>query len=77
MASEFLLKVIAKHDYGAKQLCNKDPFTLRYMSALTRPTWFPRSKMILMIRDPRAIASSLQKRRISIGSVDNKGKRFF
>lgn len=29
--------------------------------------------MILMIRDPRAIASSLQKRKISIGSVDNKG----
>ena len=29
--------------------------------------------MILMIRDPRAIASSLQKRKISIGSVDNQG----
>jgi len=72
VASEFLLKVIAKHDHGAKQLCNKDPFTLRYMTALTRPTWFPQSKMILMIRDPRAIASSLQKRKISIGSVDNK-----
>ena len=31
ICSEFILKIIAKHDYGSQQLCNKDPFTLRYM----------------------------------------------
>ena len=29
-----------------------------------------------MIRDPRAIASSLKKRKITIGSVDNQGWSF-
>lgn len=72
ICSEFILKIIAKHDYGSQQLCNKDPFTLRYMKALSRPTWFPKSKFVLMIRDPRAIASSLKKRKITIGSVDNQ-----
>ena len=60
-------------DKGATQLCNKDPFTLRYMRAISRPSWFPNSKFILMIRDPRAIASSLKKRKITIGSVNNQG----
>ena len=45
--------------------------------ALSRPTWFPKSKFVLMIRDPRAIASSLKKRKITIGSVDNQGSSFY
>ena len=46
ICSEFILKIIAKHDYGSQQLCNKDPFTLRYMKErhlleFHYRSWFP------------------------------------
>jgi len=69
VSSEFLLNVIAKHDRGAKVLCNKDPFTLRYMDTLTRDGMFPNARFVLMVRDPRAIAHSLRKRKITIANV--------
>ena len=53
ISSNFLLSVIAKHDHGAKMLCNKDPFTLRHIELLTEPKMFPNAKFILMLRDPR------------------------
>ena len=49
ICSEFILKIIAKHDYGSQQLCNKDPFTLRYMKA-RHPFEFLFSTM-----DPRSV----------------------
>lgn len=69
VSSEFVLNIVAKHDHGAKILCNKDPFTLRYMETLTREKMFPNARFVLMIRDPRAIANSLRKRKITIANV--------
>jgi len=71
VSSDFILNIIARHDHGAKVLCNKDPFTLRYMETLTRPKMFPNAKFILMLRDPRAIANSMRSRKITIANVDN------
>ena len=72
VSSDFVLNLIAKHDRGAKVLCNKDPFTLRYMNRLTEEKMFPNAKFVLLLRDPRAIAHSLRKRKITIANVDNK-----
>jgi hypothetical protein len=49
----------------------QDPFVLRQMNLLSMPNMFPNSKYVLMLRDPRAIANSLQTRNIKITGVDN------
>jgi len=84
LVAEFVLKVIVEHDRAAPQMCNKgkngfilyllifqDPFVLRQMNLLSMPNMFPNSKYVLMLRDPRAIANSLQTRNIQITGVDN------
>ena len=62
--ASFVLEVIAKHGEPAPILCNKDPFTLKYMTDLTY--MFPNAKYLWMIRDGRAVVHSVMSRKVTI-----------
>ncbi|KAL2094603.1 hypothetical protein ACEWY4_009322 [Coilia grayii] len=64
----FLLEVIVGHGEPAPRLCNKDPFTLKSLSYLSR--LFPRAKFVLMLRDGRATVHSMISRRVTITGFD-------
>ena len=60
----FIIEIIAKHGEPAPVLCNKDPFTMKYMTDLTR--MFPNGKYLFMIRDGRAVVHSVMSRKVTI-----------
>lgn len=64
----FIMEVIAKHGEPAPVLCNKDPFTLKYMIDLSK--MFPNGKYLLMIRDGRAVVHSVMSRKVTITGFD-------
>ncbi|ESO05199.1 hypothetical protein HELRODRAFT_77670 [Helobdella robusta] len=64
----FILEVIVKHGEPAPRLCNKDPFTLKYVDELK--IMFPQAKYILMIRDGRAVVHSIINRKVTITGFD-------
>ncbi|XP_042193144.1 protein-tyrosine sulfotransferase 2 [Callorhinchus milii] len=64
----FILEIIAKHGEPAKYLCNKDPFTLKSLTYLSK--LFAQSKFILMIRDGRASVHSMITRKVTIAGFD-------
>ncbi|CAG2105353.1 unnamed protein product, partial [Medioppia subpectinata] len=53
----FILEIMVKHGTPAPRLCNKDPLT--FQSALYLRHLFPNSKLLLMIRDGRAVVHSI------------------
>ncbi|XP_067928537.1 protein-tyrosine sulfotransferase 1-like [Watersipora subatra] len=68
--ASYLLTIIAGHGEAAPLLCNKDPFAIRSMSHIRQ--MFPKSKVILMIRDGRSVAHSIISRHITIKGFDMK-----
>lgn len=62
--SSFMLEIIVRHGKPAQNLCNKDPFVLKFSEYVTR--LFPNSKFILMIRDARATVHSIISRKVGI-----------
>lgn len=62
--AQFMMEILAHHGEPARILCNKDPFTLENATYLAR--LFPNSKFILMIRDGRAVVSSIIKQKMNI-----------
>ena len=62
--SSFMLEMIVRHGKPAQNLCNKDPFVLKFSEYVTR--LFPNSKFILMIRDARATVHSIISRKVGI-----------
>ena len=69
----YILSIIAQHGEPAPRLCNKDPFTLKSMSRLSKI--FPHSKFIMMIRDGRATVHSIISRHVTIKGFDIKTYR--
>ena len=69
----FILEVIAKHAEPAARLCNKDPFTLKYLNDLSK--MFPNARYLLMIRDGRAVVHSIISRAVTISGFDIKNFR--
>ena len=66
----FVSNVIELHGKKAPHLCNKDPLSLSQMPLLHE--LFPNAKFLLMIRDGRAVASSIVSRNVTITGVDHK-----
>ena len=62
--SSFMLEIIVRHGKPAQNLCNKDPFVLKFSDYVT--TLFPNAKFILMIRDARATVHSIISRKVGI-----------
>ncbi|KAI3389630.1 hypothetical protein SNEBB_001344 [Seison nebaliae] len=62
--ASFILEIIGNHGTAAKNLCNKDPFTMRYAKYIQK--LFPNSKMIFMVRDGRATVHSIIQRKVTI-----------
>ncbi|CAF0797330.1 unnamed protein product [Brachionus calyciflorus] len=56
---DFIKVIISKNGSKAKRLCDKDPNIAQYILFLKKI--FPKSKFILMIRDPRAIVYSYSR----------------
>ena len=67
--NDYILKIILGHGKPAKFMCNKDPLVLNHMVSVVRI--FPESKLVLMVRDGRAVAYSIVSRKISIAGVDD------
>ena len=66
----FVSEIILNHGAPAKYLCNKDPLVLNYMYDIIR--MFPKAKIVLMVRDGRAVAYSIVSRNVTISGVDSK-----
>lgn len=66
--AEFMLEIIVRHGPPAKQLCNKDPFTLK--SAVYIKSLFPNARFLFMIRDGRAVAHSIVSRKVTISGFN-------
>ncbi|XP_063888815.1 protein-tyrosine sulfotransferase 1-like isoform X2 [Scylla paramamosain] len=66
--SSFILDVVVNHGQPAARLCNKDPFTLKSASYLSK--LFPKAKFIFMIRDGRATVHSIISRKVTITGFD-------
>uniref|UniRef100_A0A8C4QTQ5 Protein-tyrosine sulfotransferase n=1 Tax=Eptatretus burgeri TaxID=7764 RepID=A0A8C4QTQ5_EPTBU len=64
----FILEVMAKHGEPAPRLCNKDPFSLKSTTYLSR--LFPNAKFLLMLRDGRAAVHSMISRKVTIAGFD-------
>ena len=64
----YLVSIVGKHGDLAPRLCNKDPFTARGMTTISKA--LPNSLFLLMIRDARATCHSLITRHVSIGSFN-------
>lgn len=60
----FIIEIIVKHGEPAPRLCNKDPFTLKYMVELA--DMFPNARFLLMVRDGRAVVHSVMSRKVTI-----------
>ncbi|XP_076035086.1 tyrosylprotein sulfotransferase isoform X3 [Oratosquilla oratoria] len=66
--SAFILEIVLKHGQPAPHLCNKDPFTLKSASYLSK--LFPNAKFLFMIRDGRATVHSIISRKVTITGFD-------
>ena len=66
----YLVSMVGKHGNLAPRLCNKDPFTARGMTTISKA--LPNSLFLLMIRDGRATCHSLITRHVGIGGFDTK-----
>ncbi|KAK3587297.1 hypothetical protein CHS0354_034451 [Potamilus streckersoni] len=64
----FILEIVAKHGEAAPYLCNKDPYTLKYIDYLSQ--LFPNAKFLFMIRDGRATCHSIISRHVTIKDLD-------
>ena len=53
----------------AEHLCNKDNQLVNHLKYIKKI--FPRIKIILMIRDPRATVTSIIDRKISVNGIDS------
>ncbi|CAG2101129.1 unnamed protein product [Medioppia subpectinata] len=68
VVADFILEIMVKHGTPAPRLCNKDPLALQ--SALYLRHLVPNSKLLLMIRDGRAVVHSIISRNVTIGGYD-------
>ncbi|XP_066956937.1 protein-tyrosine sulfotransferase 1 isoform X3 [Macrobrachium rosenbergii] len=66
--SSFILDIVVNHGQPASRLCNKDPFTLKSASYLSK--LFPNSKFLFMVRDGRATVHSIISRKVTITGFD-------
>lgn len=66
--SSFILDIVVNHGHPASRLCNKDPFTLKSATYLSK--LFPKAKFIFMIRDGRATVHSIISRKVTITGFD-------
>ncbi|KAL7853816.1 hypothetical protein AOLI_G00206600 [Acnodon oligacanthus] len=64
----FLLEIIVGHGEPAPRLCNKDPFSLKSLTYLSK--LFPNAKFVLMLRDGRATVHSMISRKVTITGFD-------
>ena len=67
--SAFILEVISRHGEPADIICSKEPFQLTQAGYLA--TAFPRSKIIHMVRDGRAVSHSLVSRNLEFPPFSN------
>ncbi|XP_021341802.1 protein-tyrosine sulfotransferase 2-like [Mizuhopecten yessoensis] len=72
MAS-FIAEIIKGSGEPAARLCNKDPLALKDADYLSRI--FPNSKLIMMVRDGRAVCHSLIMRGLTITGYNNSDVR--
>lgn len=61
--SSFILDIVVNHGQPASRLCNKDPFTLKSATYLSK--LFPQAKFLFMVRDGRATVHSIISRKVS------------
>ncbi|KAK3892191.1 hypothetical protein Pcinc_003942, partial [Petrolisthes cinctipes] len=66
--SSFILDIVVNHGQPATRLCNKDPFTLKSATYLSK--LFPNAKFIFMVRDGRATVHSIISRKVTITGFD-------
>ena len=64
----YLLRIIEGHGPPAKYLCNKDPLVLWRIPFIL--DIFPNARLVMMVRDGRAVAHSIVERDIGIGGTD-------
>ncbi|XP_042226928.1 protein-tyrosine sulfotransferase 1-like isoform X1 [Homarus americanus] len=66
--SSFILDIVVNHGQPAARLCNKDPFTLKSATYLSK--LFPNAKFLFMVRDGRATVHSIISRKVTITGFD-------
>ncbi|XP_071541074.1 protein-tyrosine sulfotransferase 1-like isoform X3 [Panulirus ornatus] len=66
--SSFILDIVVNHGQPASRLCNKDPFTLKSATYLSK--LFPHAKFLFMVRDGRATVHSIISRKVTITGFD-------
>ena len=64
----YLLRIIEGHGPPAKYLCNKDPLVLWRIPFIL--DIFPNARLVMMVRDGRAVAHSIVERDIGIGGTE-------
>ncbi|XP_033754438.1 protein-tyrosine sulfotransferase 1-like [Pecten maximus] len=71
--SSFILEIIKGSGDPAPRLCSKDPLAFKDADYLARI--FPNSKLIMMVRDGRAVCHSLRTRQLTITGYNNSDVR--
>jgi protein-tyrosine sulfotransferase len=60
----FIYDILIHHSKSSDILCDKDPLVLKYSTYIT--SIFPNSKILLLIRDARAVIHSIITRKVTI-----------
>ncbi|XP_069112259.1 protein-tyrosine sulfotransferase 1-like [Argopecten irradians] len=71
--SSFILEIIKGSGDPAPRLCSKDPLAFKDAEYLAKI--FPNSKLLLMVRDGRAVCHSLRTRELTVTGYNNSDVR--